>query len=63
MSFLAELSERDLMRLRSIVRVVHFKEYPTEFVTDYEADRVIESVGPEVAAKIVRQYVDRGLVE
>lgn len=63
MSFVAELNFTDLQRLRSIIKKVHFRYYPTEFCTDQEADRQIEALGPEVQQKILKRYIDAGLVQ
>lgn len=62
MGFASELGVSDLQRLRAIVKRVHLRYYPDGAVSDYEADRVIETIGPEVAAGIIRRYVDAGLV-
>ena len=62
MGFASELGVSDLQRLRAIVKRVHLRYYPKSAVSDYEADRVIETIGPEVAAGIIRRYVDAGLV-
>lgn len=61
-NFVGELSVQDLRRLRQIVRKVHMRYHPTELVSDYEADRIIESFGPEVAASLIRTGVDGGYV-
>ena len=61
-NFLGELSVQDLRRLRAIVRKVHMRYHPAELVTDYEADRNIESFGPEVAASLLRTGLDGGFV-
>jgi hypothetical protein len=61
-NFVGELSVQDLRRLREIVRKVHMRYHPTELVGDYEADRIIESFGPEVAASLIRTGVDGGYV-
>jgi hypothetical protein len=63
MSFIAELSFLDLQRLRKIIRKVHLRYYPSELCSDREADRVIETIGPEVREKMIRRYVDAGLVQ
>ena len=61
-NFVGELSVQDLRRLRQIVRKVHMRYHPAELVRDYEADRIIESFGPEVAASLIRTGVDGGYV-
>lgn len=63
MSFIAELNFSDLQRLRSIIKKVHFRYYPSDFCTDQEADRMIESLGAETREKILKRYVDAGLVQ
>lgn len=67
MSFVSTLSQQDLDLLRGIVRKVHFAEVVKKFgpnhpaVTDKECDRLIESIGPEVAERMIRFGVDKGL--
>ena len=38
MSFLHTLKKEDREILRRVVKKVHFKHYPDQFCTDYEAD-------------------------
>ncbi len=45
-SFSASLSLEDLNRLRAVVKRAHMKTFPTEHFTDYEADRMIDAMGP-----------------
>lgn len=54
MSFLHTLKveERDL--LRKIVKKVHLVHHPEEFCNDYEADKVITTIGPEVVERMIR---------
>lgn len=47
-----KLEEREV--LRTVVRRVHFKHYPKEFCTDYEADKLIASIGPEVVEQMIK---------
>jgi hypothetical protein len=54
MSFLHTISEEERRVLRKIVKQVHFKHYPKEFCTDYEADKMIASIGPEVVENLIR---------
>lgn len=61
MSFLSSLRPDDLRMLRRIVRKVHLQYVPEEFATDKECDKLIEAVGPEVAGRMIRFGVDRGL--
>ncbi len=46
--FLASLSWDSLQKLRRIVKQVQMKHFPRHMATDYEADRIIEALGPEV---------------
>ncbi len=62
MSFCHGLSNEDLRRLRVIVKKVHLQHYPKEMCTDYEADKLIEAFGPEVAGKLVRDAMMAGQV-
>ena len=60
--FSTELSYTDLQRLRKIVKKVHMRHYPSELLTDYEADRIIDVIAPQTAAYLIRQAVDGGAV-
>lgn len=61
MSFIGTLSKRDLDLLRGIVRKVHLAYVPQDFATDKECDKLIESLGIEIAEKMIRFGVDKGL--
>lgn len=61
MSFISTISRRDLDLLRNIVRKVHLAYVPHDFATDKECDKLIESLGPEIAEKMIRFGVDKGL--
>lgn len=61
--FTTQLSLADRRRLRLVIRNVHLKHYPTEHLTDYECDKLIDAWGPEVAANQIRQAMTAGLVE
>jgi hypothetical protein len=54
MSFLhtLKLEEREL--LRTIVKKVHLSHHPKDFCNDYEADKVISVIGPEVIAQMIK---------
>lgn len=65
-SFLLELDPVDLERLRRITKRTH-RAYLGDGVTPRpltaeEVDKIIEDVGPQVAAKLVREAVDHGKV-
>lgn len=63
MSFPLAQQDRDL--LRGIVRKVHFAyveaKHGKAFVTDHECDKLIDSLGPEIAERMIRFGVDKGL--
>lgn len=60
--FLSNLKHRDLLRLREAVKRVYMaRGYPVEFYTDREADRIIESLGPATAEKLIKAQVDNKL--
>jgi len=63
MSFLQSISIKDRKRLRAIVKKVHLKNYPTEHINDYEADKLIESFAPDVIERMIRAGVDSGKTE
>jgi len=52
--FLHALKPEERRILRKVVKKVHFKYHPKEFCTDYEADKLIATIGPEVAANLIR---------
>jgi isopentenyl diphosphate isomerase/L-lactate dehydrogenase-like FMN-dependent dehydrogenase len=61
MSFLNTLSQPERDTLRRVVKVVHMKHYPKDFVTDYETDKMIEAIGPEVAGRMIKVGIDSGI--
>jgi hypothetical protein len=61
MSFISSLGKQDLDLLRGIVRKVHLAYVPQEFATNKECDKLIESLGPEIAERMIRFGVDKGL--
>ncbi len=58
-SFLTTLSIEDIGRLRKVVKRVHMRNYPQTHCTNYEADRIIESFGPDVCTKML-EHAQRG---
>ncbi len=54
MSFLHTLKVEERRILREVVKRVHLKHHPKEFCTNREADKVIETIGPEVVEKLIR---------
>ena len=61
MSFLSTITSQDLTLLRGIVRKVHLRYVPKEHANDKECDKLIESLGPEIAERMIRFGVDKGL--
>jgi hypothetical protein len=61
MSFPLNQQDRDL--LRGIVRKVHFAHVSRKHgaVSDHECDKLIDSLGPEIAERMIRFGVDKGL--
>ena len=57
MSFIHTISQKDRNRLRTIVKKVHLKNYPTHMITDYEADKLIEAFGEETVYKMLKANV------
>ena len=57
MSFLKSLSLKDRRRLRTIVKRVHLKNYPTHMITDYEADKLGEAFGEETIYNMLKANV------
>jgi len=49
--------------LRKVVKAVHFKHYPTHMVTDKEADKLIEALGPKVAEDMIAKYIQLGDID
>tara|TARA_Y100000361_G_C11126152_1_gene326087 strand:+ start:734 stop:928 length:195 start_codon:yes stop_codon:yes gene_type:complete len=39
-------------KLRLVVKTQHMKDYPREFVTDMEADRILDSLSPSALEKL-----------
>lgn len=57
-SFVHSLSQRDRDVLRDVVKRVHMRHYPSEFVTDYEADKMVEVMLPETVDALIRSGYD-----
>jgi len=51
------LSWMDRQKLRNVVKKVHMKHYPSEFITDYEADKMIDAIAPDTAAYLIRRHI------
>ena len=61
MSFLNTLSLKDKRRLRTIVKKVHLKHYPTHMITDYEADKLVEAFGEETVYNLLKDNVGKNV--
>lgn len=55
------LSVADRRRLRAFVKKVHFQHYPTEFLTDYEADKLVDSFSERVIEANLRAARNAGV--
>ena len=62
MSFITTLSPQELEVLRTVVKTVNFKHYPNDFCTNYEADKLIDSLAPATVEKMIRVGVDSGII-
>jgi|TARA_R110002124_G_scaffold209708_3_gene376245 hypothetical protein len=63
MSFLNALSQPERDTLRRVVQVVHMKHHPKDFVNEYEIDKLIEAIGPEIASRMIRAGIDYGVAD
>ncbi len=63
MSFISTVKGSELDVLRKIVKSVNFKHFPKEFVTDYEADKLIDSLAPSTVARLLRVGIDSGIAD
>lgn len=61
MSFINTLSLKDRRRLRTIVKRVHLKHYPTHMITDYEADKLVEAFGEETVYNLLKENVGKNV--
>lgn len=61
MSFLHTINEEERRILRTIVKKVHLKHHPQEFCTDYEADKLIAIIAPDVVEKLIKVGVDNNI--
>jgi hypothetical protein len=58
MSFTSTLSIKDRNRLRTIVKNVHLKYYPKDMITNYEADKLIDSFGEQTVYQLLKNNID-----
>ena len=61
MSFLHTINDEERRILRTIVKKVHLKYHPKEFCTDYEADKLIAVIAPDVVERLIKVGVDNNI--
>ena len=59
--FLHTINEEERRILRTIVKKVHLKHHPEQFCTDYEADKLISIIAPEVIEKLMKVGKDMNI--
>jgi hypothetical protein len=60
--FINALSQSERDTLRAVVKRVHMQHHPKDFVTNYEADKIIEALGPDIAAGMIKAGKDRNVL-
>lgn len=60
-SWVGNLRFQDLQLLRAVVKKVHLRHLPGFLYSDREADKLIEALGPQVAEKMLKKAIDRGI--
>ena len=58
MTFMHTLKKEERDLLRRVVRSIHMQYFPTEFQTDYEADKIIASIGPSTVEHLIKHGKD-----
>jgi len=58
MTFLHTINQQERNALRTIVKKVQLKYHPKEFCTDYEADKLIATIAPDVVERLIKVGVD-----
>ena len=48
-------------KVRLVVKTQHMKDYPKDFVTDMEADRILAAMSPEAVEKLYELAVKYGI--
>tara|TARA_R110000796_G_scaffold87035_1_gene188116 strand:- start:613 stop:807 length:195 start_codon:yes stop_codon:yes gene_type:complete len=61
MSFINTLSQPERDVLRKVVMRVHMRHHPKDFVTEYEADKIIEALAPESVEVMIKAGIDKGI--
>ena len=62
-SYTSRLSPIDQYRLRAVVKATHLKSYPKEMITDYEADKLIDALGPKVGQDLIERAMRHSFIE
>jgi hypothetical protein len=60
-SFTSSLSFDERQKLRAVVKQVHLRNYPADMVNDYEADKLIDALGPKVGKELIERAMARGM--
>ncbi len=63
MTLFTRLSIKEVDTLRTVVKSQHMKHYPQEFVTNHEADRIIESLSEMAREKLSKLAGEEGSTE
>ena len=63
MTLFTRLSIKEVNTLRTVIKTQHMKHYPKEFVTNHEADRIIESLSENAREKLIKLAVDYGITK
>ena len=50
-------------KLRTVVKMTHMKDYPKSALTDYEADKVLESLSEITLEKLYRLAVNNNVTQ
>ena len=51
-----------LKKLRTAVKIRYMKDYPKDFMTDYEADKVLETLTPVTLEELYKMVTDKRVV-
>jgi hypothetical protein len=51
-----------LKKLRQAVKLRYMSDYPKDFMTDYEADKVLETLKPETLDMLYKMAVNKKVV-
>ena len=63
MSFLHKLSPEERRILRVVIKTVHLKHYPKDFITDYEVDKLMAVIAPEALEHLKKTGKDFGVAD